>query len=174
MSRQNWLIAGVALLALAAGLGVATWLRQPGPAEPGAAEILLTTPLPDLRNQSQTLDRHRGKILVVNFWATWCPPCREEIPFFIEAQTKFGPEGLQFVGIALDDSRQVAGFVQEYAINYPILIGGINESEILRKLGNPGGGLPYTLIYDRNGKLLEKIIGGLDKARLERLILPLI
>ena len=174
MSRQNWFVAGIAVVALALGIATATWLRQPGSAQPGAAEALLTTPLPDLQRQPQTLAQHRGKILIVNFWATWCPPCREEVPIFVEAQTKFGPKGLQFVGIALDNPRQVADFVQEFAINYPVLIGGINESETLRNLGNPGGGLPYTLIYDRDGRLQEKIIGGLDQARLERLIAPLI
>lgn len=174
MNRQNWLVAGVAGLALAAGLGVATWLRQPGSVQPDAAATLLATALPDLRNQTQSLAQHQGKVLVVNFWATWCPPCREEIPVFVDAQSRLGAKGVQFVGIALDDPRQVAGFVQEYGVNYPILIGGLNESEMLRKLGNPGGGLPYTLVYDRSGRLREKIIGGLDKARLERLISPLI
>jgi thiol-disulfide isomerase/thioredoxin len=174
MNRQTWLLAGVAALALAMGLGVATWLRQPGPSEPGAAEALLTTPLPDLQNRPQTLARYRGKILVVNFWATWCPPCRAEIPHFIEAQQKYGANGLQFVGIALDDPGQVADFVQEFSVNYPVLIGGVNESETLRQLGNPGGGLPYTLVYDRQGNLQEKILGGLDPARLERLVAPLI
>jgi thiol-disulfide isomerase/thioredoxin len=174
MRRQNWLVAGIAATALVAGLVVATWLRQPGPPQPGAAENLLLATLPDLHGQPHSLTTHRGKILVVNFWATWCPPCREEVPFFIEIQAEHGSKGLQFVGIALDDSLQVAGFVQEYGINYPILIGGARETETLRELGNPGGGLPYTLIYDRSGQLREKIIGGLDKARLERLILPLI
>jgi thiol-disulfide isomerase/thioredoxin len=174
MSRQNWLLAGVAALALATGLGVATWLGQPAPAQPGAAEALLSAALPDLQNRPQTLAQHQGKVLIVNFWATWCPPCREEIPVFVEAQAKHGAKGLQFVGIALDNPRQVADFAQEYGINYPILIGGISESETLRKLGNPGGGLPYTLVYDRNGQLQEKIIGGLDQVRLERLIAPLI
>ncbi len=174
MNRQNWLFTGVALLALAAGVGVATWLRQPGPVQPDAAAALLAAPMSDLSNRPTSLAQYQGKVLVVNFWATWCPPCREEIPVFVDAQSKFGGKGLQFVGIALDDPRQVAGFAQEYGINYPVLIGGLNESEMLRKLGNPGGGLPYTLVYDRNGQLREKIIGGLDQARLERLITPLI
>jgi thiol-disulfide isomerase/thioredoxin len=174
MSRQNWLIAAVALLALATGLGVATWLRQPGTAQVGAAEALLSAPLLDLQNQPQTLAQHRGKVLVVNFWATWCPPCREEIPMFIQTQKKYDAKGLQFVGIALDNPQQVADFVQEFGINYPVLIGGVNESEALRKLGNPGGGLPFTLIYDRSGALQEKILGGLDKSRLEQLLASLI
>lgn len=174
MSRQNWLIAGVAFLALALGFGVANWLRQPGPAQPGAADALLKTPMADLQGQQQTLAKYRGKILVVNFWATWCPPCREEIPVFIEAQDRLAAEDLQFVGIALDDPGQTEAFAQEFAINYPILIGGAHESEILRELGNAAGGLPYTLFYDRDGVLREKIIGGIDKSRLEKLLEPLI
>lgn len=174
MNRQQWLIGGAAVLALAAGLGVATWLKQPGAAQPGAADALLNAQMPDLQNRPQSLAQHRGKVLVVNFWATWCPPCREEVPVFVDAQARFGSQGLQLVGIALDNRKQVADFVQEYGVNYPILIGGVNESEALRKLGNPGGGLPYTLVYDRTGKLHRKIIGSLDKARFESLIAPLI
>lgn len=174
MSRQNWLVAGVAMLALAAGLIVAAWLKQPASSQPGADAALLTTPLPDVHGQRQSLSQYRGKILVVNFWATWCPPCREEIPAFVAAQTKLGANGLQFVGIALDEPGQVAAFAREFGINYPVLIGGVNESELLRKLGNPAGGLPFTLIYDRNGKLREKILGGLDQTRLEHLLAPLI
>jgi thiol-disulfide isomerase/thioredoxin len=172
MSRQNWLVAAMAALALAGGFGAASWLKQPGPAQPGAAEMLLSAPLKDLQDQPQTLGQYRGKVLVVNFWATWCPPCRAEIPAFIEMQRKFGANGLQFVGIALDSPDQVSAFAQEFGINYPVLIGGINESEALRQLGNPGGGLPYTLIYDRSGNLREKLIGGLDEARLEHLLTP--
>ncbi|MEW6133011.1 MAG: TlpA disulfide reductase family protein [Pseudomonadota bacterium] len=174
MNRHNWLLASAAALALLAGAGVATWLKQPGTANPGAAEALFSASLPDMQNRRQTLARYRGKVLVVNFWATWCPPCREEVPVFIRAQTEHGGKGLQFVGIALDDPARVADFVRAFGINYPVLIGGIDESETLRKLGNPGGGLPYTLIYGRDGRLREKIIGGLDRARLERLIQPLI
>ncbi len=174
MRHPGWLVAGVAMLALAAGVGVATWLRQTDPALPGAPEALLSSPLADLYNQRHTLAQYRGKVLVVNFWATWCPPCREEIPVFVAAQRKYGADGLQFVGIALDDPRQVAEFVQELEVNYPVLLGGIHESEILRQLGNPGGGLPYTLIYDRDGRLRETVLGGLGEARLKRLLAPLI
>jgi thiol-disulfide isomerase/thioredoxin len=174
MNRQAALIAGVAILALAAGFGTAIWHQQPVESKSGAAEALLAAPLHDLQNQTRTLNQYRGKILVVNFWATWCPPCREEIPHFIEIQRQPNRKNVQFVGIALDNPSDVAGFAREFAINYPILIGGINESEMMRALGNASGGLPYTLIYDRDGKLREKIIGGLDKSRLDRLLAPLI
>jgi thiol-disulfide isomerase/thioredoxin len=113
------LFTGVALLALAAGFGLSSWLKQPGPPEDGAAQALLLSPMPDLDKRSQTLAQYRGKVLVVNFWATWCPPCREEIPHFIEMQHKLADKGVQFVGIALDDPTQVASYVREMNINYP-------------------------------------------------------
>lgn len=174
MRRGNWLLAGVAVLALALGFEAASRLWQPGTAEPDAAQALLAASLPDLQHRPHALAQHRGKVLVINFWATWCPPCREEIPVFVEAQRRFGAQGLQFIGIALDDPQAVAVFAGEYGINYPLLLGGLEESETLRRLGNPGGALPYTLVYDRNGQLREKILGGLDRMRLEGLIQPLI
>lgn len=174
MSRQTALLATVALLALAAGIGMSIWHRLPGTPEPGVADTLLQASLPDLHNQPQTLGQYRGKVLIVNFWATWCPPCREEIPHFVETQERLTGENVQFIGIALDNPKDVAGFVREFAVNYPVLIGGINESEKMRALGNSTGGLPYTLIYDRQGQLKERIIGGLDKSRLELLLAPLI
>jgi thiol-disulfide isomerase/thioredoxin len=174
MNRKALLLTAVAILALAAGLGTATWHRQPKTPQQGIAEALLQAPLADLKNRPQTLNQYQGKVLIVNFWATWCPPCREEIPHFIEVQRKLGNKGVQFAGIALDHPEQAAAFVQEFGVNYPIFIARINESENMRAMGNHGGGLPYTLIYDRHGKLREKILGGLDKTRLEHLLSPLI
>lgn len=170
--RQAGLFGGVALLALAAGFALSSWLKQPGKADDGAAQALLSAPMADLQNQPQTLAQYRGKLLVVNFWATWCPPCREEIPHFVQTQTELADKGVQFVGIALDTPQQVAPFALEMNINYPLLIGGINEQEALRKLGNPSGGLPYTLIYDKTGALRERIIGGLDQPRLQQALAP--
>ncbi len=174
MSKQNQLVILAAILALAVGIGLSFWLKKPGPAQPGASEALLVTPIKTLDGQTLSLAKYQGKILVVNFWATWCPPCRDEIPLFIESQRELAANGVQFVGIALDNPQKVADFAQEVGINYPVLLGGINESESLRKLGNSGGGLPYTLIYDRGGNLREKVLGSLEKARLEQLLAPLI
>ena len=126
MNRQTRLLLAVALLALAAGVGTAIWHQQPSNQQPGAAEALLHASLPDLQNQFQTLAHYRGKVLVVNFWATWCPPCREEIPHFIEAQQRLAVENVQFVGIALDNPADIAGFVHEFSVNYPILVGSMN------------------------------------------------
>lgn len=175
VSKAVWrgaLFAGVALAALAAGFWLSSLLKQPGQADDGAAASLLSTPMPDLQNQPQTLAQYHGKVLVVNFWATWCPPCREEIPHFVATQRELAAKGVQLVGIALDDPLQVAPYVLEMNVNYPVLIGGIQESEALRKLGNSTGGLPYTLIYDRNGTLQAQIIGGLNQTRLQQALAP--
>ena len=160
-------------MALIGGLIASGWQQQ-RKSDSGTADALLAAPLPDLQNRPHALEQYRGKVLVVNFWATWCPPCREEIPHFIETQQRLNEKNVQFVGIALDNPMDVAGFVREFAVNYPILIGGIHESDKMRALGNATGGLPYTLIYDRQGQIREKVIGGLDKDRLERLLTPLI
>ena len=170
--RHGALMAGIAVLALILGFAAANWLRQPVEPETGAAQSLLSIELPDTENRLQSLKQFQGKTLVVNFWATWCPPCRDEIPHFVQAQRDLAANNVQFVGIALDDPVQVAAFALEMNINYPILMGGLHEQEALRKLGNPSGGLPYTLIFDKTGQLREKIIGGLDQRRLQQALAP--
>jgi thiol-disulfide isomerase/thioredoxin len=169
MSRQNGIIAGVAGLALVVGLGMAVWLKAEDPGREAAA-ALLKTALTDLQNQPTTLEQYRGKVLVVNFWATWCAPCREEIPYFVQIQSELAANDVQFAGIAVDDAVRVAAFVKETGLNYPTLIGGSRASEAMRSLGNPSSGLPFTLIYDRSGKLREKILGGVDEQRLRQML----
>ena len=94
-----------------------------------------------------------GKILVINFWATWCPPCREEIPAFMQLQTQYADQDLQFVGIALQKADEVQEFVAELAINYPILTGEGEVIKLAEQLGNYIGALPYTVIIDRGGRI---------------------
>ena len=111
---------------------------------------------------------------MVNFWATWCAPCREEIPGFVRLQERYGARGLQFVGIAIDQPDKVAEFAREFRINYPLLIGGLETMELLRQVGNRAGVLPYTLVIDRKGNLVSREPGGLKEARLESIIQPLL
>ena len=115
-----------------------------------------------------------GQVLVVNFWATWCAPCREEIPGFVRLQERYGARGLTFVGIAIDQPDKVAGFAREFQINYPLLVGGMETLELLREVGNRAGVLPYTLVIDRKGNLVSREPGGLKEAKLEGLLKPLL
>lgn len=143
-------------------------------AQPDAAASLFDARFNDLNGNLQPLSQWRGKIIVVNFWATWCPPCREEIPEFIKMQEKYGKQGLVFVGIAIDQKDKVQAYADEMGINYPILLGELEAIDLAKRAGNRLGGLPYTAIIDRNGKMVASEIGGLTQAKLETLIKPLL
>ena len=105
----------------------------------------------DLDGGQQNLGKWAGKVVVVNFWATWCPPCMREIPAFVKLQERYGDEGLQFVGIAMDRVENVAVFAENHGINYPMLVGQEDVAVFMRSLGNEIGALPYTAIVDRQG-----------------------
>ncbi len=95
-----------------------------------------------------------GDLVVVNFWATWCAPCRKEIPGFITLQERYAGERVQFVGIALDQLDAVRGYAEEEGINYPLLIGEEAVFQYMRALGNTIGALPFSAIIGRDGRVL--------------------
>lgn len=116
----------------------------------------------------------KGRWVLVNFWATWCAPCREEIPVFVRMQERHGPKGLQFVGIAIDRPEQVAAFAREFGINYPVLLGGLDTMELMRQTGNRPGVLPFTLVLDRSGRITSQTLGEIKEVKLENVIQPLL
>lgn len=169
--RRQWLVvAGVAVAAGVAGAGVHLW-RTAGDAP---AEPLYTLRLPDLAGRVQDLDQWRGKVLVVNFWATWCAPCREEIPILVGLQEKYGARGLQFVGIAIDQRDKVQAFAREFKINYVVLLGGLETIDVSRQIGNRLGALPFTVVLDRGGRIVSRELGKVKEAQLERLVASLL
>ena len=165
----------VALAAASAGLwlGVSRLTDAPTTSV-SASAALFTLNLPDLENKPQRLEQWRGKVLVVNFWATWCAPCREEIPVFVKLQEQYGAKGLQFVGISIDQADKTAEFARNFKINYPSLVGTFDTIEVSRQAGNQKRVLPYTVILDRKGNVVATELGGLTAEKLEALVRPLL
>ena len=160
------LIAVVAIAALCSGY----FLGRDGPGSGVDIKPLMAASIPDLQGRQRTLGEWRGSVLVVNFWATWCPPCLKEIPDFIRMQEKLGPRGLQFVGIAADQPEKVQEFAAKYKINYPVLLAEMDVIEIASRAGNKAGGLPFTVILDRQGKWVRSESGALDEQKLTDII----
>ena len=130
-------------------------------AQPVAPDFSLT----DLNGQTLQLSRYRGKVVVLNFWATWCSPCRSEIPRFVDLQNKYGGNGLQIIGISLDDDpKLVRGFYQQLRMNYPVAIGDATLAE------RYGGilGLPVSFLICRDGRICAKHVGEADIALMEQ------
>jgi len=115
-----------------------------------------------------------GTILVLNFWATWCPPCRAEMPAFAELQAKYQDHNVQFVGIAIDEKEAVTRFADELGITFPLLLGDMTTIGFSKRLGNRFGGLPYTVIVDRQGNIRHRQAAEIHKDDLDRLIQSLL
>ncbi len=166
------LVALVAAGAAAAGYAVRLWWASDAsePGIGGSADIVFAARFANLSGGTETLEQWRGRVLVVNFWATWCAPCREEIPVFIRLQRRYGARGLQFVGIAIDRREPVSAFQREFGMNYPVLLGNMEAMELMRSTGNRAGVLPYSLVIDRRGSLAVRKLGGLREDELEQLV----
>jgi len=128
--------------------------------------------LPDMDGGEVSSTAWAGKVLIVNFWATWCPPCLREMPLFVEAQT--ANERLQVVGIAIDSKEAVRAFLAEHPVNYPILLGDVQTIELSRRLGNRLQGLPFTVIFDNLGKRIYSQVGEVTRTTLDKQLAPLL
>lgn len=174
MNRLFWIGAAAVLIAL---IGL-TWMvaktPEAGRNEGPDTQAFWNATLPDTQGQPQPMAQYRGKVVVVNFWAPWCPPCRAEMPGFMALQEKYGKDGVQFIGIALDTTEHVQRFLAAKPTNYPIYLGEIGGNELSLALGNRADALPYTVIIDRRGMAAGSQVGMLDEARLEAMLRPLL
>lgn len=157
--RRLALFGAVGLAAGLAGLWHGSRTNAPHPLE--------GIKLPDAQGSIRDLGEWRGKALVLNFWATWCTPCREEIPMLVEARRSYAAQGVEIIGIAVDNAANVRQFTETFKIEYPILIADASGLDLTRKLGNAAGGLPYTAFVDRSGRLVTTKLGGLSRAELD-------
>lgn len=154
-SVGRWML--VVLVAAAAAIAGYTYqMSRSAPLDErrqAGLDQLMSSRLPDLQSDLRSVAEWRGKVIVVNFWATWCEPCREEIPLFVRLQQQLGPRGLQFIGIAVDNPQQVRPYAAELRMNFPVLLGGVDAIELTRALGNRVGALPYTVVIARDGHM---------------------
>lgn len=177
-------VLAVTVLAGSVSIGLARfgerWLgvghNNAEPTRRGTQQDMLET-LPDLRLSTldgRELSSHAwaGKVLVLNFWATWCPPCRREMPLLDEWQQTYANQGLQIVGIAIDRAEEVADYLEDNAVSYPILLGNRDSAELSRQLGNRTGGLPFTVGFDPLGQRIFSHTGELDAELLEAEVKP--
>jgi thiol-disulfide isomerase/thioredoxin len=178
--RRETLILGAAgLAAAAAGFLVGPVVLRStdgGSAGEGATigdAAWRSTILPDLSGQTRRLSDWQGRVLVCNFWATWCAPCREEIPLLMAAGAKYAPSGVQIVGIAVDNGAKVRDYSRSLAISYPVLLAEVSGLDLMRKLGNSVGGLPYTVVTDRQGNVVQRKLGALKQGELDGILDPL-
>ena len=126
----------------------------------------------DVEGKPQNVDQWNGKVVLINFWATWCPPCRREIPAFIRLQEAYRDKGLVIVGIALDSQQAAIDYVDPMGINYPILVGEIDGISLTQRYGNELGVLPYSVIVDRNGVIQKTFLKEVTYEDAEKLISP--
>jgi len=166
------LIPAVAGIALVAGILVARFYHSDSNPVPSAAgqtampTEMVDFSLPDTEGKVHDIKEWRGKIIVLNFWATWCPPCRAEVPLFVDTQTKFKKDGLVIVGVAIDKRQDVANFIDSYFINYPVLVSDQDNTELMARYGNRIATLPYSVVMDRKGRVIETHAGAYKKDQL--------
>ena len=168
--REALIVGAVGIAAAAAGAFLGPLALQ---SQSGAAD-LLSASYPDLAGQPRAIAAWRGTVLVCNFWATWCAPCREEIPLLIAVRQKFSHKGVEIVGIGIDHAAKISQFSREFGIPYPLLVAGPKAIELMHKLGNPSGALPFTVVQDRNGAVVYRRLGALRQPDFEQALVGIL
>lgn len=191
MNSRLWIIVVVAgALGLGAGAAVRHW--YPAPERPAAEATSEPAPatgeadgapdvidsrrpdfsLPDRDGDTRSIGDFSGRVILLNFWATWCPPCREEIPALDRLHRDLGDQGLSVVGVALEDAEPVRAFADEHDVGYPLLVGGREAFDIASEYGNGRGTLPYTVVIDRSGTIRATHQGALTRDEAQALVAP--
>ena len=173
--RRRWLAwTGVAVGGAALGAGAAWWRLRPREPDAQASAILFGQTLPDAAGRPLALSSLAGRPLVVNFWATWCPPCVEEMPELSALHDELAPRGLAMLGIGIDQPDKIAEFARRHPVSYPLVVAGMGGAELGRHFGNVTGALPFTVLLDRRGGISHRILGRVDIGRLRAMSAALV
>lgn len=166
MTRASWVILGLAVLAAAAG----GWLQHASRERRGPDLIGQLAPalhLTGLDGRTRSLAEFAGRRVLLNAWATWCGPCRKEMPALMAAQRRFGGDRPVVVGVAMDTPENVRAYLKARPVNYPVLLGRLDAPDTTVQLGDDAGLLPYSVLLDADGRILATHAGVLDAATLE-------
>lgn len=166
-SRRRWLTAGVAAAAGVVGAGVAWWRFTPRRADASAVQQLWAAHFESPEGAPVAMSAFRGRPLLLNFWATWCPPCVQELPRLNAFYREHRAHGWQVLGLAIDQAASVRSFVERMPLDFPLAMGGVAGMALVRGLGNQAGGLPFSLLLGPDGGVVERKIGELTSNDLQ-------
>jgi peroxiredoxin len=164
--RRRWLLAATAGAALALGAGVALWRETRRGAAAVESDPLFAATFEDADGVSRPLAQWRGTLLVVNFWATWCAPCVEEMPALNRVRDEYRSRGVEVIGIGIDSTDKIRAFRDRLGIGLPLLVAGAGGSELARALGNVAGVLPYTILVTPSGAIEQRRVGQIQPEQL--------
>ncbi|NQW70286.1 MAG: TlpA family protein disulfide reductase [Betaproteobacteria bacterium] len=171
MNRRQWIIITlISLLALLAGVFSSNWISKTELASEPAIKAFFANPWKTPDGKTVNSADWQGKVLVVNFWASWCPPCVEEMPTLDLLQKAFLQENVVFVGIGIDSPSNIREFLEKTPVSYSILIGGLEGSALAKQMGNAQGALPFTVIINSKGKAVYSKLGKISEDELRKAI----
>lgn len=171
MNRRQWIyIVGISLVALVLGVLTSQWIYRSNLADDPAIKAFFDNSWKTPDGKLVDTNSWREKVLVINFWASWCPPCVEEMPTLDKLQAEFKAQNVLFVGIGIDSPSNIRQFLEITPVSYPIVIGGLEGSALSKQMGNTQGALPYTIIIDAKGKATDSKLGKISEEELRKAI----
>jgi len=171
VNRRQWImISGISVLALLAGVFSSQWISQTGLASDPSIKAFFANSWQTPDGKSANSENWRQKVLIVNFWASWCPPCVEEMPTLDKIAQEYAPKNVLIVGIGIDSPSNIREFLLKTPVSYPIVIGGLEGSNLAKQMGNAQGALPYTVIINSKGKAIFTKLGKISEEELRKAI----